>query len=261
LALALDKPDAATGAFVQQAERAVSGLNLLDKASLDTIEGKINGIKDAMLAFTDRVRDALKSLQSEFDNLTMSKVQLEEKRYNEEKLKWQQDYQTAQQQNNEDAIKELRKQLALIEEIHKIKVADLQSDPANSKAPVYRAVGGWIPGVGSGDTVPAMLTPGEYVIRKAAASYWGGGIMAAINNPFGQFGRELQGRIAGLAASLPSAPAVPKLAYATGGPAVQEQQQAPMVLNFNITATQQVDETFIRRKIIPEIERVARLRA
>jgi TP901 family phage tail tape measure protein len=36
-------------------------------------------------------------------------------------------------------------------------------------APVRRfAVGGYVPGVGNRDTVPAMLTPGEFVIRKKA---------------------------------------------------------------------------------------------
>lgn len=33
--------------------------------------------------------------------------------------------------------------------------------------------GGWVPGSGSGDTVPAMLQPGEFVIRKSAAQAMG----------------------------------------------------------------------------------------
>lgn len=37
----------------------------------------------------------------------------------------------------------------------------------------YAATGGRVPGTGSGDTVPAMLTPGEFVIRKAAAKALG----------------------------------------------------------------------------------------
>jgi hypothetical protein len=35
------------------------------------------------------------------------------------------------------------------------------------------AVGGQVPGVGSGDTVPALLTPGEYVLSKAVVKKWG----------------------------------------------------------------------------------------
>ena len=33
--------------------------------------------------------------------------------------------------------------------------------------------GGWVPGSGSGDTVPAMLQPGEFVVRKSAAQAMG----------------------------------------------------------------------------------------
>lgn len=43
------------------------------------------------------------------------------------------------------------------------------------------ASGGSVPGSGSGDTVPAMLTPGEYVIRKSAVQRFGTGFMEWIN--------------------------------------------------------------------------------
>ena len=33
--------------------------------------------------------------------------------------------------------------------------------------------GGWVPGTGNGDTVPAMLEPGEFVLRKSAAQAYG----------------------------------------------------------------------------------------
>ncbi|MEO5379027.1 MAG: hypothetical protein H7832_14795, partial [Magnetococcus sp. DMHC-6] len=40
--------------------------------------------------------------------------------------------------------------------------------------PLYSAI---VPGVGSGDTVPAALRAGSYVIRKSAANYYGGGFL------------------------------------------------------------------------------------
>jgi hypothetical protein len=43
------------------------------------------------------------------------------------------------------------------------------------------ASGGEVPGSGSGDTVPAMLTPGEYVINKARASQLGGKFLNWLN--------------------------------------------------------------------------------
>jgi TP901 family phage tail tape measure protein len=47
------------------------------------------------------------------------------------------------------------------------------------------ATGGEVPGSGTGDTVPAMLTPGEFVIRKAAVRSIGVGVLAAMNRTGG----------------------------------------------------------------------------
>ena len=43
------------------------------------------------------------------------------------------------------------------------------------------AEGGPIPGTGEGDTVPAMLTPGEFVIRKSAVQTFGEGFFHMVN--------------------------------------------------------------------------------
>ena len=49
------------------------------------------------------------------------------------------------------------------------------------------ARGGVVPGVGNRDTVPAMLTPGEFVIRKSSVNKLGAGTLAAMNeNRFNQ---------------------------------------------------------------------------
>ena len=44
------------------------------------------------------------------------------------------------------------------------------------------ASGGFVPGTGSRDTVPAMLQPGEFVIKKSSASKLGAGTLEAMNN-------------------------------------------------------------------------------
>lgn len=48
-------------------------------------------------------------------------------------------------------------------------------------AGVY-ATGGIVGGVGSGDTVPAWLTPGEFVNRRASVAYYGAGLFSALNS-------------------------------------------------------------------------------
>ena len=44
------------------------------------------------------------------------------------------------------------------------------------------ARGGFVPGSGNRDTVPAMLQPGEFVIKKSSASKLGAGTLEAMNN-------------------------------------------------------------------------------
>ena len=48
-----------------------------------------------------------------------------------------------------------------------------------------RNKGGVVPGSGNRDTVPAMLTPGEFVMSKGAVSRFGTGMMAAMNSAGG----------------------------------------------------------------------------
>lgn len=46
---------------------------------------------------------------------------------------------------------------------------------------IHRAGGGTVPGVGTGDTVPAMLTPGEFVLRKEAVQRIGVSTLNSMN--------------------------------------------------------------------------------
>ena len=49
-------------------------------------------------------------------------------------------------------------------------------------APGGMATGGIVSGRGTGDTVPAWLTPGEFVNRRASVGYYGAGLFSALNN-------------------------------------------------------------------------------
>ncbi|RPI56440.1 MAG: phage tail tape measure protein [Deltaproteobacteria bacterium] len=46
---------------------------------------------------------------------------------------------------------------------------------------ITRASGGTVPGTGTGDTVPAMLTPGEFVVKKDSVSKFGVPFLSALN--------------------------------------------------------------------------------
>jgi hypothetical protein len=59
---------------------------------------------------------------------------------------------------------------------------DIVVNNANSLPPHMRAAGGPITMAGRGsDTVPAMLTPGEFVVRKAAVQQFGRGFFSQLN--------------------------------------------------------------------------------
>jgi hypothetical protein len=62
------------------------------------------------------------------------------------------------------------------------------------------ASGGIIPGTGNKDTIPVMVTPGEFVINKDAVSMWkklfGKNFMKGINNPMSNVGQKIKNSIA-----------------------------------------------------------------
>ena len=85
----------------------------------------------------------------------------------------------------EQMLDELKKQTALQERA----AAGANDIPAENRVAefarggvVYRAGGGSIFKPKGTDTVPAMLTPGEFVIRKSAVDKIGAGNLAALNN-------------------------------------------------------------------------------
>lgn len=94
---------------------------------------------------------------------------------------------------NFDSIKSGRKfftpELARLLGDTKLKKADLLANPLVSsnfnfdekRGFIKKAEGGSVPGTGSGDTVPALLTPGEFVINKQSASKIGFNTLGKIN--------------------------------------------------------------------------------
>lgn len=80
--------------------------------------------------------------------------------------------------------------------------------------------GGYVPGVGFSDTVPAMLTPGEFVINKNAANALGGGLLNQLNA--GRF---------------------------------PNQDAAPIFnINLNIETKDAMDANFVRNTLLPAIK-------
>lgn len=73
--------------------------------------------------------------------------------------------------------------------VHTIYVQTIQTNQnggeiqhfANGGMPTFTRMGGQLGGFGGGDTVPAMLEPGEYIVKKEAVQKYGSGFMSKLN--------------------------------------------------------------------------------
>ncbi len=99
------------------------------------------------------------------------------------------DFETDIKSLGNDSIDKLTESIRILE--NQINIlnngkSDLIKAKANTSLPipVEKATGGHIPGVGTGDTVPAMLTPGEFVMRKSAVEAIGLSNLYAMNNGY-----------------------------------------------------------------------------
>lgn len=96
--------------------------------------------------------------------------------------------------------------------------------------PTFLAGGGTVPGYGNGDTRPALLTPGELVVRKAARSAlvrdFGPGMPAMLNN----YDRMANGGFAATSMRGMSMPHLASVRTARGGDMVQNKN---VTYNFN----------------------------
>ena len=74
--------------------------------------------------------------------------------------------------------------------------ASSSSKTTTTTTPVTRAAGGVIPGIDKGyDSVPALVRPGEWVIKNSAVKMWeklfGNNFMEGINNPMSALGQQI----------------------------------------------------------------------
>jgi TP901 family phage tail tape measure protein len=110
---------------------------------------------------------------------------------------------------------------------------------------------------GMTDTVPAMLTPGEWVIAPPAVAKYGGDFMHALNNL--QVPRGFLDNVLNFAPPRPQTAAIAR--FAEGGPVGTAKRGGSVVggstgnLTVNIY-TQKLDREEVRRSVIPEIDKI-----
>jgi hypothetical protein len=123
----------------------------------------------------------------------------------------------------------------------------LRSLPVGAKNPFSApdeifglATGGFIPGVGSGDIVPAMLEPGEFVMRKASVRSFGTAFFAALNNMSSPR----------IPAALSRMSGSPRLAFAAGGLVPGSKAGAEKTYNLNLNVSGKKYPLMGRREVV-----------
>jgi hypothetical protein len=107
---------------------------------------------------------------------------------------------------------------AVTESTHIIRVKEVREASTGGEAVPGYAGGGWprlfgkLSGWGGGDRIRALLEAGEFIVRKEAVAKYGAGLFHALNS----MRLDIPKLLAGFA--LPQIEAVPRTAYATGGP-------------------------------------------
>jgi hypothetical protein len=98
----------------------------------------------------------------------------------------------------------------------------------------------------------------EFTLDIRAARFWGPGFMVGINDPLSDIGQRIQDRMSGIVQLIPPQILQPKISFATGGQVTTSERPVTNI-SVTINTKEQVDTRFVRRNIIPEIERYERL--
>jgi phage-related protein len=133
------------------------------------------------------------------------------------------------------------KKLGRFSKLPNSKMSKLNTDIAAFRnGTFYAATGGEVPGSGTGDTVPAMLTPGEFVLQKAAAQALGIDYLHMLNNPkkFAQGGLVSQ-----FALARPSQLQIPRVGAAVRSGAAGSATTGGLTISYDIDIHNPVAET------------------
>jgi TP901 family phage tail tape measure protein len=193
-----------TEEIISEEQTTKSALEMIEKAQVGVAEATEAGADSTRQAMADQeqasgqYRNALEDVKATLEDLAerakegiYAEVIAETKRFDETMRKIM-DTETKYievKAKVEDALRDierLKAQLAGIQNktvtittVHK----DVEAKASGGLAGVFRRmVGTLVPGIGNRDSVPAMLMPGEYVVKRSSVRKYGLGILEAINN-------------------------------------------------------------------------------
>jgi hypothetical protein len=283
----------ATDDQIRRSTDLVDSLNLIDESDLSNVRSEIDRLTSAMKEAEDQARDTVDSLRDELDQMLGNKEAVENRDYQAKKKELEAKLKEAQAAGNTEIFSGYQTALALLEEIHTRKLASIREEAEaarkaaeeahtaelqrieeekkareealksgsafDSPAALGMATGGRIPGIDSPvDNIWVKARTGEWFIRNEAAHYWGDAFMSDVNNPMSDIGQRIQDRMAGIVQMIPPHIYQPKILFSGGGPVMAGARPEKSGHTFVINTTEPVDERFVRRHIIPVLERYER---
>ncbi|MDD3293087.1 MAG: tape measure protein [Geobacteraceae bacterium] len=288
----LKKMDLATQGQISRANNLVESFRLIDDADLSDVRGEIERLTDALKEAEEQARDTVDSLRDELDEMLGNREAIEKRDYDQKREDLEKKLKEARAAGADKVAAEYADALNLLNEIHKRKLetireeayakkkaqeeeheqelkrieeekkardAALRSNSATNAPTLAMATGGRIPGPDSRyDNIWVKARTGEWFIRNEAAHFWGDAFMAGINNPMSDIGRRIQDHMNGIIHTATAPIFAPKLTFATGGPVITSNERPAAGHTIIINTTEPVDSRLVRRKIIPEIERMER---
>ena len=289
----LKKMTYATEDQIRRSTGLVDSMNLIDESDLSNVRSEIDRLTDAMKEAEEQARDTVDSLRDELDQMLGNKEAVENRDYEAKRKELEAKMKEADAAGNTEIFSEYRTALDLLEEIHERKLATIREEAVaaakaaeeahtaelqrieeekkareealnsgtatNPSSALGFASGGRIPGPDSRyDNIWVKARTGEWFIRNEAARFWGDSFMAGVNDPMSDIGRRIQDHMAGIIHTVTAPVFAPKVTFATGGPVLSDDRPQKSGHTFVISTTEPVDERFVRRHIIPVLERYER---
>lgn len=289
----LKKMTYATEDQIRRSTGLVDSMNLIDESDLSNVRSEIDRLTDAMKEAEEQARDTVDSLRDELDQMLGNKEAVENRDYEAKRKELEAKMKEADAAGNTEIFSEYRTALDLLEEIHERKLATIREEAVaaakaaeeahtaelqrieeekkareealksgtatNPSTALGFATDGRLPGPDSRyDNIWVKARTGEWFIRNEAARFWGDSFMAGVNDPMSDIGRRIQDHMAGIIHTVTAPVFAPKVTFTTGGPVLSDDRPQKSGHTFVINTTEPVDERFVRRHIIPVLERYER---
>ncbi len=129
----------ATNLLRMSSEELRQQFDLLDDASLSSLEGAIQSVRSQVESLSDSVSDTLSSLRSELASLQGDSSQVEALRYQEQQLELQTSLNQARALGDAQTISDAQEALRLASQAHDLRLADIQTQTEQERQEALQA--------------------------------------------------------------------------------------------------------------------------